>query len=253
MGQAAKQTVQWAFRLFGLDLRWYVPHPAHALQTLLKLYEAEAMFDIGANVGMSGEYFRNIGFRGKIVSFEPVIDLYRQLDQKARKDPLWLCENVALGDSEGEQDIYVSGGGGGASSFLVTTGNIEENAPELGVIGRQPVKVKTLQSVMSKYYPAGDRLFLKLDAQGYEKKILEGAGTELARVVGMRIEMSVVKNYEGEPLIYDMLPYLYELGFRLCAIEEAWSNRLTQEVYQVDAILFRPERLSRTSKACTTT
>lgn len=211
---------------------------------LLKLYRVDTVFDIGANSGMSGEYFRNIGFAGKIVSFEPVNYLYRQLEEKAGKDPLWLSENVAVGDKEGEQEIYLSGGSGAANSFLVSIGQMERVAPELATIGREIVKLKTLGSITEEYYPRGDRLFLKIDAQGYEKKILEGAGDQLNRVVGMRIEMSIVRNYVGELLVCDMLPYLYGLGYSLCAIDEAWSDRATQEVYQVDAIMFRTDRLS---------
>ena len=106
------------------------------------------------------------------------------------------------------------------------------------------VRVRTLQSITERHYPRGSRLFLKIDAQGYEKQVLEGAGSQLEKVVGMRIELSLVRSYEGAPLIGDMLPYLAERGYRLCGIEEAWSNRLTQEVYEVDAILFRTERLA---------
>src|SRR4030095_6776017 len=124
----------------------------------------------------------------------------------------------------------------------MTDGKIQEKGPELGVVGQETVRVSRLASAMRKYYPDGDRLFLKLDAQGYEKKILNGGLMELHRVVGMRIEMSIVRIYQEEPLIYEMLPYLYDLGFRLCAIEEAWSNRENQEVYQIDATLFRPDK-----------
>ncbi len=243
MRQRLKQTVQRAFHIFGLDLKWYVAQPPHALSTLLKLYQVDVIFDIGANVGMSGQYLRNIGFGGKIISFEPIADLFGQLHQKAANDPLWFCENIALGASEGQQEIHVSGGGGGASSFLIMTGEMDERAPELGIVRREVVTVSTLESVMNKYYPRGDRLFLKLDAQGYERQILEGGRDALARVVGMRIEMSIVRTYEKEPLIYEMMPYLYDLGFELCGIEEAWSNPSTQEVYQVDAMLFRTRGL----------
>ena len=59
----------------------------------------------------------------------------------------------------------------------------------------------------------------------------------------MRIELALVRSYEAAPLLGDMLPYLAELGYRLCGIEEAWSNRLTQEVYELDAMLFRTEEL----------
>jgi hypothetical protein len=115
------------------------------------------------------------------------------------------------------------------------------------VAGSEKVRIETLRSAIDRHYPEGDRLFLKLDAQGYEKRILESAGEELRRVVGMRIELSVVRSYDGEPLICDMLPYLYGLGFSLCAIEEAWSNNRTHEVYQVDAGMFRTDRLSSDS------
>ena len=241
--ETTKKNVQRLFHLFGLDLKWHVPHPAHDLFELIKLYQVETVFDIGANSGMSGEYFRNIGYAGKIVSFEPVNDLYRQLERKASRDPLWIAENVAIGDQETEQLIYITGGSGSANSFLLSVGHMEQVAPELATIGSEMVKLRTLRSAIEKHFPQGDRLFLKIDAQGYEKKILQSAGDQLNKVVGIRIELSIVRNYEAEPLICEMLPYLYELGFRVCAIEEAWSNRATHEVYQVDATLFRTERL----------
>lgn len=243
MDSAVKRIIRQACHLAGLDIKWYIPRPRHTLPTLLELYGVDAIFDIGANNGVSGEYFRNIGFGKKIVSFEPVGHFYQQLERKAAKDRLWFCENVAVGDSEGELEINVSGGSGGASSFLEMTDNLRENAPELAFTGRQVVRVRTVDSLVGRYYPEGERLFLKIDVQGYERNVLEGERRSLGRVVGMKVEMSVVKNYEDEPLIYDMLPYLYGLGFRLAGIEAGWSNLATQEIYQVDGLLFRTDRL----------
>lgn len=238
-----KRALKRGGQLLGLDIRWYVPRPQHELSTLLELFRVDTIFDIGANVGNSGQYLRNIGFTKKIVSFEPVSELYRSLEEKARSDPLWLCERAAIGDVQGDTEINVSGGGGSASSFLEMTDNIKQNAPSLLYTGREKVKMSTVDSVIDRYYPHGDRLFLKLDVQGYEKNALDGARDSLHRVVGMKIEMSVVESYEGEPLIQEMLPYLYSLGFRLHGIEAGWSNHLTQEIYQVDAFMFRSDRL----------
>src|SRR5260221_2229149 len=113
MPHAAKTALQRIFRLCGLQVRWLVPHPAHDLMTLLELYHVDTVFDIGANAGMSGQYLRNVGFSGKIVSFEPVSHVYRQLAERAGKDPSWLCENVAIGEAEGRRRINVSGDTGG--------------------------------------------------------------------------------------------------------------------------------------------
>jgi FkbM family methyltransferase len=245
MRHTAKQAVQRFFRRLGLDIRWHVPNPVHALSTLLDLYGVDMVLDIGANSGNSGQYLRNIGFGGRIVSFEPVSGVYRQLAARAANDPNWACENIALGAEAGERRIHVSGAGGVSSSLLSSTGHMERCAPELRVVGSEMVRVETLESVIERHYPQGSRLLLKIDAQGCEKHILEGAGSQLAKVVGMRIELSLVGSYEGAPLIDEMLPYLAGLGYRLCGIEEAWSNRVTQEVYEVDAVLFRPERVAR--------
>jgi FkbM family methyltransferase len=229
--------------MLGLDLKWHVPRPAHALRTLLELYGVETVFDLGANVGMSGQYFRNVGFRGKIVSCEPVSRYYRELERRCAGDPLWVCENVAVGDAAGELEINVTGGGGGASSFLPMTSAVTEHAPELAVVARERARVTTLSDLAREHYPRGDRLFLKLDVQGYERNVIEGGRDVLGRVVGLRVELSVLKCYEGEPLLCEMLPYLEGLGFKLTGIEPAWSDVRTQEVFQLDGIFFRVDRL----------
>ena len=243
MRPTAKQAVQRVLHRLGLDVRWHVPRPVHALSTLLDLYNVDTVFDIGASTGNSGQYLRNLGFGGRIVSFEPVSSVYRQLAARAANDPLWVCENVALGDEAGERRIHVSSAGGISSSLLVSTGHMETHAPEIRMVGSETVRVETLHAMIERHYPEGRRLFLKIDAQGSEKPIVQGAGSQLDRVVGMRIELSLVRSYEGAPLLADMLPYLAGLGYRLCGIEEAWSNRRTQEVYEVDAILCRTERV----------
>jgi FkbM family methyltransferase len=241
VSNSVRKTIQRGLNRLGLDVHRHVPNRLHALGELLQLYNVDMIFDVGANIGMSGEYFRNLGFTGRIVSFEPVERLFKQLEMKVGQDSLWSCENVAVGDVDGERSINLSGDSGGASSFLKSTGVIEQHAPELTFEGSEVVKIKTLESLIDTYYPSGDRLFLKLDAQGYERRIIESGKSRLDRVVGLRIEMSLVKIYEDEPLASEMLPYLYSLGFRLCAIEEAWSDVKTHEVFQIDATLFRPE------------
>lgn len=243
MRHTSKRALRRLLHAIGLDVHWHVPEPRHHLLTLLNLYGVSTVFDIGANIGMSGQYLRNLGFRGDIVSFEPVKELYEQLREQAADDPRWRTEHLALGDVTGEMTIHVSGGAGGASSFLRMRDEVTVRAPELRVLRDERVHVSTIDEVSARYYPTGDRLFLKLDVQGYEQRVLEGARRSLDRVVGMRIEVSVVESYQDEPLLQQMLPYLYGLGFRLTSIEHAWSHPKTQEVYQLDATLFRPERL----------
>ena len=160
MRDTAKQVARRLFRRFGLEVRWHVPRPGHALSTLLELYGVDTVFDIGASAGNSGQYLRNLGFGGRIVSFEPVSGVYRQLAARAANDPMWECENIALGDEAGERRINVSGAGGVSSSLLASTGHMEAQEPTLGTVGSEMVRVETLHSVVERHYPRGSRLFL---------------------------------------------------------------------------------------------
>jgi FkbM family methyltransferase len=241
--QRLKNVLRRVLNSAGLDVRWHAGDQPHSLPAVLDLYGVETVFDIGANAGMSGQYFRNIGFRGTIVSFEPVLRYYRELERKAAKDPRWFCENVAIGDSEGELEINVSGAGGAASSFLEMTPAVTKHVPELAIVDRERVRVRTVDALAQDHYPRGDRLFLKLDVQGYERNVLEGARQTLDRIVGLRIELSILKCYEDEPLLCEMLPYLKSLGFALAGIEPAWSDTRTQEVFQLDGMFVRTDRL----------
>ena len=150
---------------------------------------------------------------------------------------------VSVTERPGELEINVSGGCGGASSFLNQTGETWESSPDLQFIGRERVRVTTIDRAASQYYSTGDRLFLKIDVQGYERKVLEGASDTMPRIVGLRMELSISQFYEGEPPMQEMLDYVYGLGFRLCAIDEAWSDPRTREVFQMDGVFFRVSAL----------
>ena len=160
---------------------------------MLTLYGVDTIFDIGANAGQSGVHFRSLGFKGKIVSFEPIRYLCQKVEDKARRDPLWYVENRALGLNAGKAEINVSGGHAGASSLLEMTANVIQNAPDQIVIRKEQVEVVTLSSMLEKHYPSGDRCFLKIDVQGYEKNVLDGGLDRIDRVIGMKLELSLVR------------------------------------------------------------
>lgn len=211
---------------------------------LFAKYEVDAVFDIGANVGMSAEGFRAFGYGGLIVSFEPVKNLFSELAARAAADNQWHAEKLALGASPASSVIHVSGGHGGASSLLEMTSLVRDLAPDQAVTHSQPVTVSTVDLMSEKYYPTGDRLFLKLDVQGYEARVLEGARDTLSRVVGIRLELGLVESYRGELLLHEVLPSLYAQGFRAVAIDPAWIDSRTSELLQLNVTLFRVNRLA---------
>jgi len=88
--------IKGAFRQGGFEICRIRPKPKNSLAELLRQYQVEMVFDVGANAGMSGNYFRGIGYDKTIVSFEPVRHLFGSLKQNSGNDSNWFCENVAL-------------------------------------------------------------------------------------------------------------------------------------------------------------
>ena len=71
---------------FGIEIsRYRDPVPA-GLKLLLDKYDVDLILDVGANSGQSAHYFRTIGYNGKIISFEPIRDLFHQLQKLADTD-----------------------------------------------------------------------------------------------------------------------------------------------------------------------
>ena len=56
---------------------------------------------------------------------------------------------------------------------------------------------KLLEEIAPKIH--GNRIFLKMDTQGYDTAVFEGIGTALERVVLLQSEVSLIPIYEGMP------------------------------------------------------
>lgn len=221
--------------LFGVDI---VRYKKPEMLPLWEKNKVDMIFDVGANRGMSGEYFRNIGYAGRIVSFEPIKHLYSELQEKTSKDSLWTAENIALGDKNESSFINITGGHGGPSSILEMTELLKQSVPSEQVVRKEEIAVKRTEDVIKRHYD-GNKLFCKIDTQGYEKKVLEGAGDEINRMVGLKIEMSIRMQYCGEPLYIEMIEYLRSKGFSLISIENGWADPITNELFQIDGLFFR--------------
>ena len=66
------------------------------LQRFLTDFQVDCVFDVGANEGQYAGKLRELGFRGSIISFEPIPTLANVLRRKAKCDPYWFVEELAL-------------------------------------------------------------------------------------------------------------------------------------------------------------
>jgi len=199
----------------------------------------DLVLDVGANVGQYGLDVRREGFRGRIVSFEPLETAYSQLVTHAAADPCWECQKLALGDAPGTAVIHVAANS--ASSSLLPMARLhEEMFPESVYVAEEQVSVARLDDAASGTLGGEERVMLKLDVQGFELAVLKGADEFLDRAVCViEAELSTQELYAGQPLWRDVVEFVAEKGFRLVIMQEALVDDDSGHILQLNAVFVR--------------
>lgn len=201
-------------------------------------YKINVILDVGANTGQYANIVRNSGFKGKIVSFEPLSTAYKTLKNNSITVNNWEALNFGLGDFDGESIINISANSE-SSSFLNMLPVHIKHRPESKFIGKEKVTIKKLDSVFHNFSNDSDNIFLKIDAQGYEYNILQGGNKSLNNIDGLQIEMSLEPLYEGEKLICELIGYIETKGYKLMSIEPGSVDYSSGQMFQVDGIFFK--------------
>lgn len=224
-------------RTLGVDLVRYshTSHPAARKMHFMNATDINLVLDVGANIGQYAFEIRSAGYTGKIVSFEPLSEAYVVLDSKVKKDINWSAYNIAMGDEDGSADINISQNLH-SSSFLNMLSKHCAVAPESKYLNKEQVTIKKVDSIIDDISRLEDRIFLKIDAQGFEKKVLNGAMGSFDRIEMILIEVALVPLYEGETLFFEMNDFLYKFGYCLVAIDPPeFVDPVTGEILQVNA------------------
>lgn len=228
-------------RSFGYDICRFTPtnHPLARKKSLFELYAIDTVLDVGANVGQFAQQLRReIDYKRRILSFEPLSSAFKLLMANAKGDPNWTVFNFALGDDETRQEINIAANSY-SSSFLEMLPAHERSAPESKYVGREMIEIKTLDSIFGSLCTPSNRVYLKIDTQGFESKVLRGAEESLAHVDSIQVEMSLVPLYKDELLFNEMCELMGGKGFSLVAIENGFSDPSTGQLLQVDGIFLR--------------
>jgi FkbM family methyltransferase len=204
-------------RRAGYEVRQYTPLRSFAAAREALLARADVVLDVGANAGQYGELLRERGYRGRLVSLEPVTEAYEQLRERADADGAWEAVRVAASDADGELTLNVTGDS--RSSSVLARNERFADKPGWAPKESRSVEARRLDGLVDELLRPGERAYLKLDVQGYERHVLDGAGAALSRFDAIELELSVTALYEGQPALAEMLPLLAERGFRPVSLE----------------------------------
>ena len=207
--------------------------------TALKVFEIDLILDVGANEGQFGESLRASGYKGDIVSFEPLKSAHSNLLKISKRDPHWhVHRRCAVGDNCGEIDINVSANSVSSSILPMLNSHIQA-APQASYIGKDTCDLITLDSVCSTFLDGANSVLLKIDTQGYEWQVLDGASDVIHNARGVLIEMSLIPLYEGQRLWQEIKSRLESEGFTLWALQPAFIDPENGRTLQLDGLFFR--------------
>ena len=152
--------------------------------------------------------------------------------------PCGKALQTAIGEENGEIEIQIAGNSH-SSSVLDMLDTHVRAAPDSKYIGKEKVALRTLDSIAPNYMDSNSIAFIKIDTQGYETQVMNGAKKLMSQIVGLQVEISLVPLYKGQCLFDEMLKKLKNDGFELWSISTVFSDPNTAQLLQVDATFFR--------------
>lgn len=221
----------------GFDIRRFPGRDHQMLLKYLKDNNINDCFDVGANIGQYAKLIRSSGFKGKVFSFEPQSKAFEQLSKSAGGDPQWAVYNIGLGNIDGKSIINISKNSV-SSSILDINAFLVKTAPETKYISQEEIKINRLDTFL-KGIKFKNRFFLKIDAQGFESKILEGAEGCFNDIYALQLELSCISLYHGEKLFDEMKGFIESRGFYLSSLESGFADPHSGRLLQVEAIFLR--------------
>jgi FkbM family methyltransferase len=244
MRNRALNRVQNFFHGLGLHISRYPGRSEYenVLHDFLVGFDIGCVLDVGANVGHYGAMLRRIGYTGRIVSFEPAPGTYQRLKERAANQPLWETHRVALGKSDGKAEMRVFSGH--ENSTLAEVGNFgREWLPSaLKNERREEVLLRRLDGLLSEgIADLSVPTLLKVDAEGYDWSVIEGAGLRIRDFVGLQTELMVQPVWERALPLGESTTRLATMGFEPVAFSV--PNRARFSAIVVDG-LFRNSRFA---------
>ena len=197
------------------------PSSEQVLKSILKCDQKLIIFDVGAYIGNSAANYSTWFPRSQIYSFEPFKPHFKKLKKITSKQVSSF--NIGFSDIA-QTDALLINAGTGTSSMLA----LSENASALwgGITDLNPVSksncdFSTIDLFMEKNL-INEIDFLKIDVQGAEFKVLEGAKKNLAskKIKLIQLEVIIVGTYEGQKTMGYYLNLFESLGYKLKGISD---------------------------------
>ena len=211
------------FRRLGLQVRRYQGAERFSFDTDAALVQvvgsgARLILDVGANVGQSALWFRQLFPQATIHSFEPFPDSFTKLVAAVGDRPNHCLHPLAAAETSQRLQLHANADAT-TNSLLASTRAGEKMVPSLVGRDRVPVEAIRLDDFCQQHHITNIDL-LKLDIQGGEAMALRGA-TGLLKRGEIRVvftEVLFADLYQGQAEFGEIAELLRGFGFRLFSL-----------------------------------
>lgn len=215
------------------------------LKDLLGSQNIDTVWDVGANRGQFYRLLReDVGFKGTILSFEPLSDLHGMLEERSRTDPKWHVFPFALGEREEQRTINVMKANDLSSFLQPDVTHTDRFHDSNSIVTRTPVAIKRLddvfEDVSGRFHPR--RSYLKIDTQGYDLEVVRGGLKALPTFIGLQTEASVLPMYRGMPDYRETIRFLNDLGFELSGVYPVAKDQKLRLI-EFDCVMVNADRV----------
>jgi FkbM family methyltransferase len=231
-----------AMHKVGLDIVPFAPRSEAQIRDLLiQRIRADLVIDVGANKGQYGSMIRQSGYRGAILSLEPMTEAFGILQGRAAQDPSWRTLQCGAGEANAQTEINIAGNSY-SSSILPMNASHSDALRESAYVGRERITIRRLDDVLTELGLSGRRAYMKIDTQGFEDRVLRGASGIMHDVHAVELEASFVNLYDGQMLFEELHRHVTSSGYFLAHIEPGFSDETTGELLQADAIYLKRQQ-----------
>jgi len=211
------------------------------LERVFRTYNVDCVFDIGANVGQYAWMIRkNLGFKGLIISFEPIPEAAALIRNKARGDSSWIVEEQVVGPRDGTQEFNVMRDSQFSSISTPRDMGLNLFGDATEIKNQIVVKSETLANAyvrMAARYKFF-RPFLKMDTQGFDCEVVASGRRVLSQFVGLQSELAIKKIYLHSKDFREALALYESHGFSLSSFVPNNGGQFPHLV-ETDCIMIR--------------
>tara|TARA_Y100000741_G_C18259333_1_gene560065 strand:+ start:1779 stop:2663 length:885 start_codon:yes stop_codon:yes gene_type:complete len=164
----------------------------------------DTIIDCGANIGELNLSYKERGISLNYIAFEPEKSVFNCLETNNKEDNNELF-NIGLSNKNGIKKFYLDTEGGNSS--FVKFGSEEYNEIEV--------------ARLDKIIPLDKQIkLLKIDAEGYEPEVLDGAKNILPNIEYISVDFGGERGANEEMTIIEVNDFLYENNYKLIGLSK---------------------------------